>query len=193
MSETENNAAVEDSPQFSIVLVSTDLDMPFLGSPNHSYVSIRGPDGEKIFAIHGLAIDRETGGIVAVGDNDNTLRAVITTPDFFDIHDTFNKDGEYTLFTGSQDDVLRRVLPALDAVTFINDQNLIYDKYSLTHGGQNSNSVAHTMVDAMGFEFPEDIERFWAPGHNRILLPDDWRSHYADPSLSDAQIALNFF
>lgn len=183
----------ESTPEFSINLVSTDLDMPFLGSPNHNYISIRDSSGEEIFAIHGLAVDRETGAILSVGDNDDTLRAVITSPEFFDIHDTYDKDGEHVLFTGSEEEVLRRVLPALDAVAFINNQNLIYDKFQLGGTSQNSNSVAHTMVEAMGFEFPEEIERYWAPGHDRIILPEDWSSPYADPSLSSDDVFFRFF
>lgn len=180
-------------PEFSIHLVSTDLGMPLLGSPNHNYISVRDLRGEEIFAIHGLAIDRETGGVVAVGDNDDTLRAVITTPEFFDIHDTYEKDSEHVLFTGSEEDVLRRVLPAFDATAFINNQNLIYDKIEVAGTAQNSNSVAHTMVEAMGFDFPEEIERYWAPGHDRILLPEDWSSPFADPSMSEDQVFLSFY
>ena len=65
---------------------------------------------------------------------------------------------------------------AVEALEFINAQNLNYRPEDIY--GDSPNSVTHTLVKAMGLDFPEEATHFWAPGHDNIILPKGWRSKY---------------
>ncbi|MGH1375273.1 MAG: hypothetical protein ACRBCK_02900 [Alphaproteobacteria bacterium] len=170
-----------EQEQMSINLVSMELDV--FNSPHHNYLSLRDANNNEILAIHGLAVNRETGTPVDVGDEKDTLRVMMMGPDTSIVGDS-PINGDHVIFQGNPLETMQKFLAIADAAHFINSQNLAYDPYELIGVGQNSNSVAHSLVVAMGEEFPEESERLWAPGHDRILLPTDWTSFYADNELS---------
>ncbi len=171
---------MSDKPEVTITLRSYDIDK--FGA-HHNAVSVYFGE-EEAFTIHGMAVNREKGGVEAVGDNDDTLRALIIPGNRNDLFD-MPINGEHTIFEGTAEEAAPIMLAAFDAVKYINDQNLNYDPFEVFGTSQNSNSVAHTIVEAMEQKFPEESEKYWAPGHDRILLPEDWKSIYLMESTSD--------
>ncbi|MCB9981652.1 MAG: hypothetical protein H6860_04555 [Rhodospirillales bacterium] len=173
--------------QWSIHVMSMELETP---GPNahHNYLSFRGPDGKEQFAIHGLSIDRKTGDLATLSNPNSTLRVVAfeakSNQEFIEHHDIV---GDSVLYAGGHKDFSRYEALAVDAGHFINRQNLNYTPIDIGTP-QNSNSVAYTLVKAMGLEFPEDAERLWAPGHGRILLPRDWHSEYENPAYNTSSL-----
>ena len=97
------------------------------------------------------------------------------------------------IFSGSYEDVMRYYLIALDAAHFINQQNLRY-QLGIFEKGQNSNSVADSLLQALGFNMPERHNIFIIPGHGRLLLPKGWKSFYADwtPPSDDLALLKNY-
>lgn len=166
------NPSDNDTAQVTMSVRSYDLDT--MGA-NHNAVIVYIGNNEA-FAFHGFAVDRETGDTTGIGDTKNdTLRAMILPPqesEDFKMHIS----GESVFFQGDWEEGIRKSASGLDAMKFINDQNLDYDPYVLIGTAQNSNSVAHTIVHAMGSEFPKGAEEHWAPGHDRILVPEGWSS-----------------
>lgn len=89
------------------------------------------------------------------------------------------------IYAGTLEDAARKYLIALDAAYFINQQSIIYDRFGFGEPGQNSNSVAYSLVNAMGFSFPENNLKQMAPGHGRNLLPANWKSVFEECPLPD--------
>lgn len=172
------NPSDNDMAQVTMSVRSYDLDT--MGANHNAVIVYIG--NEEAFAIHGFAIDRETGDMSGIGDTKNdTLRAMILPQHESALFD-MPISGENVFFQGSLEDAAKKLASGLDAIKFINDQNLDYDPYVLIGTAQNSNSVAHTIVHAMGESFPKGAEEHWAPGHDRILVPEGWSSIYASPS-----------
>ena len=175
--------------EMSIHVVSVNLNVlpEGLPQPNHNYISIRDHTGQELLAIHGFAVDREIGDIVASGGESDTLRAFMLPHKFSKkLMESFPVEAEKEIWRGSNVEGNQKLLSGLDAMVFFNKQNLVYHKVGL-EAGQNSNSIAHSIVKAMGLEFPTEIANLWAPGHDRILLPENWTSYYARGLLDPKQ------
>lgn len=164
MSET-NAEIVKDH---SIHLITTEMGEA--GSPAYNYVVFRNNKGQDAMAMHAMPMKRK--------DGTRTLRGVVAPTGQNDLPvQHFNKVNEVEIFKGTGEEYLRKLLCAADALKFINDQNLNYNVED--ENGDSPNSVAHTLLTAMGLEFPEEASNFWAPGLERVILPLNWRSAYA--------------
>lgn len=159
-----------DLPQamHSIHVMSAEMGGP--GGPVYNYILFRDhTDTDKVM-MSGLAIPRNESEIRA-------LRGVMAPPNEGGLpqrHFTIVKESE--VWRGPVKEYLRKMAMAVEALHFINAQNLNYNPED--QNGDSPNSIAHTLVKAMGLEFPEETSAFWAPGHERIILPKNWRSNY---------------
>lgn len=165
----DDGAAQPIAGEHSIYLITAEMSGP--GGPAYNYIVFRDHSGANKVMMSGLVIKRRNSPVRA-------LRGVMTPP-----HDSglpkghFSKIIETEIFRGPMKEYLRKMTMAVEALQFINAQNLNYrpeDK-----NGDTPNSIAHTLIEAMGLTFPEEASHFWAPGHERILLPKNWRSQYA--------------
>lgn len=151
------------------------LALPLLPDPAHNGLLFVGShEGDFTFSINGSAINRRTGEMESIGGNSDAL--------LVNEHYT-RSDSDITvteIYNGSFDDVMKKLRITLDASCFINKQNLAYDLFEFSGTAQNSNSVAYSLMRAMGFELPEYHKKYMMPGHGRLLLPSGWRSFYED-------------
>lgn len=152
----------------TIQLVTAEMGEP--GSPVYNYVRFYNAKGQKAMSIHSMPMKR--------GDGTLTLRAVLAPAGQDNLpQQHFNIVQQAEVFRGTGEQYLRKLLCAADAMKFINAQNLNFNPKD--DHGDSPNSVAHTVMVAMGLEFPEETSNFWAPGHERVILPLNWRSAYA--------------
>jgi len=160
----------DDSGEWEIGIVSHEVA---LGAVHHEIVFLL-PNGKMFMGMNGQAFDRET------GESDNfTIQPNKSLRVSASVYKA--TDGEYTtatLMRGSGEEVLQKLGQAVEAAHFINESNLTYVPVDPITCSQNSNSVATSILHAMGLEYPPEIEELWAPGECRDLLPEHWESHY---------------
>ena len=155
--------------EHSIHIVTAEMGGP--GGPAYNFVVFRDQTGSDKVLMYGVAIARKTSTIRA-------LRGVMAPPSEGGLPGGhFVKANEVEIFSGDVKPYLQKMAMAVEALHFINAQNLNYRPED--ENGDSPNSVAHTLVSAMGLEFPAEASQFWAPGHERIILPRTWRSAYA--------------
>lgn len=160
-----------DIPQATHSIHIVTAEMGAEGGPAYNYISFRDHTGETKVQMKGLAVDRKNSDIRA-------LRGVMSPPDVNRVpQEHFTIVNEVEIFRGPVKEYLRKMAMAVEALHFINAQNLNYRPEDTN--GDSPNSIAHTLVKAMQLEFPEETTAFWAPGHERIILPRNWRSNYA--------------
>lgn len=159
----------KNSQDHTIHLMTAEIGGP--GGPAHNFIAFRDPDGHDKVLMYGLSIVRQNSSIKA-------LRGVMVPPYEQGLpFEDFTMIGDSLLFKGDVKIYLHKMAMAVDALHFINAQNLNYRPEDTN--GDSPNSIAHSLVNAMDCEFPEEATHFWAPGHERILLPKNWRSVYA--------------
>ena len=165
MSDNHDN----NSQTYSIHLITAEMGGP--GAQVYNHIRFRNHLGQDALAFHGIAVPR-------AADNSRALRVIMApvqgdglpSKNFKIVH-------EACLFEGSAEDYLSKLACAGDAANFVNQQNLTYNPEN--ENGESPNSIAHTLIRAMELEMPEIAEQFWAPGHARVILPNNWRSAYA--------------
>lgn len=155
--------------EHSIHIVTAEMGGP--GGPAYNFVAFRDQTGaDKVF-MYGVAIARKTSPVRA-------LRGVMAPPSEGGLPDHhFTKAYESEIYCGDVQGYLQKMAMAVEALHFINAQNLNYRPEDVN--GDSPNSIAHTLVTAMELPFPAETMHFWAPGHERIILPRNWRSVYA--------------
>jgi hypothetical protein len=164
--ETQNNKTDKALGPHSIHVIT--LEAREAGGAAYNFILFRNALGEDAMALYGMPLKR--------GDDSMTLRAVMDVPQMPYVNlNHMDRVSEIEIFAGTGEEYLQKLVCATDAIEFINGQNLNYD----TSNDNSPNSIAHTMVEAMGLEFPEHATRFWVPGHERVLLPTNWRSKHA--------------
>jgi hypothetical protein len=168
--QQENTVDMPPQTAHTIHLVSAELGE--LGGPAYNYLVFRDHTGADKAVMKGLAIDRKNSDIRA-------LRGVMAPPIDGGLPDQhFTESVQVEIFRGDVKSYLLKMAQAVEALEFINDQNLNY--YPEDAKSDSPNSIAHTLIKAMGLEFPEEATHFWAPGHDNIILPTNWRSKYDD-------------
>lgn len=149
----------------SIHIVTAEMGAP--GAPALNYVVFRDHTGTDKVVMKGLAIQRKDTDIRA-------LRGIMAPPNENGLPDEhFNIVSDVQIFKGPVKEYLHKMAMAVEALHFINAQNLNYRPED--QNGDSPNSIAHTLVKAMDLEFPAETTAFWAPGHERIILPKNWR------------------
>jgi len=170
--QTDTSQQTDTNPPqatHSIHLVTAEMGGP--GGPGYNYIVFRDHTGEDKVMMNGLAIERKDSDIRA-------LRGVMAPPNQSGLpEDHFTIVNEMEICRCDVKTYLRKMAMAVEALHFINAQNLNYRPEDTN--GDSPNSIAHTLIIAMGLDFPEEAESFWTPGHERIILPKNWRSNYA--------------
>ena len=165
----EDSTVQASQDMHSIYLMTAEMGGP--GGPAYNYIMFRDHNGADKVMMNGLAIKRNESEIHA-------LRGVMAPPNESGLPaEHFINVIETEIFRGDVKEYLRKMAMAVEALHFINAQNLNYRPEDTN--GDSPNSIAHTLVEAMGLEFPKEASHFWAPGHERIILPKNWRSQYA--------------
>lgn len=161
-----------EAPQetHSIHLITAEMGGP--GGPAYNYIVFRDHTGEDKVMMNGLAIERQNSEIRA-------LRGVMAPPNQGGLpHEHFAVVSDLELCRCDVKTYLKKMAMAVEALHFINAQNLNYRPENTN--GDSPNSIAHTLIQAMQLDFPEEATSFWAPGHERIILPRNWRSNYVN-------------
>lgn len=151
----------------SIHIITSEMGGP--GGPAYNHLAFRDQTGTTKVLMYGVAIARRASEIRA-------LRGVMAPPSEMPA-EHFSPVSDIEIYRGDVKMYLQKMAMAVEALHFINAQNLNYRPEDTN--GDSPNSIAHTLVSAMGFEFPAEATHFWAPGHERIILPRNWRSSYA--------------
>ncbi len=160
----------DNPPQVAHSIHLVSVEVGELGGPAYNYLIFRDHNGEDKVMMNGLALERKNSDIRA-------LRGVMAPPTQGGLpQQHFTETVRVEIFRGSMKAYLQKMAMAVEALHFINAQNLNYRPEDIN--GDSPNSIAHTLIKAMGLEFPEEATHFWAPGHERIILPENWRSKY---------------
>ncbi|MFP4464144.1 MAG: hypothetical protein ACLFP8_02840 [Alphaproteobacteria bacterium] len=182
---------------FEILVRSYEVIDPIITEPAvHNEISFR-EYGDITLSLNGEAWDRETGlvNVCSMSGDDSLRISSISNGSYEDLlkqsgnSESFPLVSEVTLFASSDPREFDVYLAkALEVSEFINSQNMDYIMLcGFGCPGQNSNSAAHTIAEAMGLKYPPEAENLWAPGHDRVLLPTQWRSVF-DGSHSDSSL-----
>ncbi len=164
---SQTNMSGTDLPNMDHSIHVVTAEMGPAGSPAYRYISFRDHTNTTKVQMKGLAINRKDSDIMA-------LRGVMAPADENRVpQEHFNIVNEVEIFRGPIKDYLHKMAMAVEALHFINAQNLNYRPEDTN--GDSPNSIAHTLVQAMGLEMPMEATAFWAPGHERIILPKNWR------------------
>ena len=147
---------VNKTGDYNIYFLSKHLEAPF--NPVHNCLHFDGPDAD--YFMHGVPIDRKTGGVPHIGNRSDTLRAGMFGKSYLNHRPTVAR---VLLFSGTQEEWNRKLMIAADTANSINQGN---HNYLLLF--KNSNSVARTLVESMGLSYPGDID-FWAPGEHLVM------------------------
>lgn len=180
------------SGEYTIRVVSSEAVRLFGEmAVHHSIVFFDGDNVPQVL-FSGEAMDYKTGKLARdlkrLGTENDTLR-VFSGHIKDDYSDSFKKDfvdGDISniVFTGSKAEVFEKMLLMMDAANHINQQNLQYQIVGVVAESQNSNSVANSLLTAANIEIPPEVSNLWAPGFDRILLPENWKSAYANQDIA---------
>jgi len=169
----------EEQGLWTISVASDALVPLFLfGDPTHNFIYLREHNGSIFLELHGGGVSWETETIQRIPNHKDTILAFVDG-DYLTMGHT-NKFLETEIHAGEPKDIMRTALIMIDAMHCINRQNLRYDLHEWFAPGQNSNSVAYTLIRAAGLTYPEENLREWEEGHGRWLLPEGWYSYYED-------------
>lgn len=168
--------------KFKITLRTYEVtDLPLVGKAGHNEIVFSVGDKDLV-ALNGDAYNRESGNLVFFSTSpDGTLR-VRGGPSLKDYAtDEFPLVKETTVFEGSKEEMIAMMAKAIEAAEFINKQNIDYLIVGAPVGSgvhfdaQNSNSVANTLLGAMGINNPSGQFDIWLPGKDRVLLASDYK------------------
>lgn len=159
-----------DNASFSIRLVS--LEIHDADGLVFNYVSFRDNTAKDRVNMVGLAIPRKHSKTWA-------LRGVMVPP--FRTEHLARDRFEHQLFCGSAREYLQKMAMAVEVLHFVNAQNLNYRPEWST--SDSPNSIATTLVRGMGLTYPHVLDSHYTPGHDRLILPRNWRSSYTSESI----------
>lgn len=166
------------NPEYEIVLNSYEVKDFGLkdGNPVHHEIAVK-LDGQPVMALNGNPHARETGEMKQISlHGRDTLRVSVTDRTYEDLS-AMDKVSEISLYkTHDPHDAAEKIVRGMEAADYINQNNVDYVIMDLEQPGQNSNSAARTIVHGMGLDYPEEAKELWAPGDERILLPENHQS-----------------
>jgi hypothetical protein len=150
-----HNPIVQPMPQpmpgnWSIQVMQHAL---YLGLAGHNYLALRNQDGTIIAELHGLATDPKTGTWRYFGTNGSEKLRVwkFDGPRYFDSEVNFPG---VVLTEGASSTMSELWKQAGECADKINTKDISYPPYGVNITGitENSNSVAYTIADCMGFD-----------------------------------------
>lgn len=148
-------------------------------------------DGKPSIAFNGNAHDRRTGELetFTLGSN-HTLRISSGNQTYEDFG--MKKVGSVSLGKPDLEGVVEKLGNIVKAADWINSKNFDYSALGVVgQEAQNSNSAATALVTAMGYDYPEEAQKLWAPGAQRALLPFGWKAEeYYDDTFDIAETLM---
>lgn len=154
-------------------------------------------NGKPILAFNGNAHSRENGSLSAFAISpDHTLRVSATQKDLNELGgNKANLLKSVKLGELDEDLWIHKIDLAVKVSRFINANDIDYIVLgNAENEAQNSNSVARSLVAALGYEYPsKELENLWAPGDKRNLLPDNLDLHIPVGFSSLNELLLNPF
>lgn len=154
-------------------------------------------NGKPILAFNGNAHSRENGSLSAFAISpDHTLRVSATQKDLNEqAGNKANLLKSVKLGELDKDLWIHKIDLAVKVSRFINANDIDYIVLgNAENEAQNSNSVARSLVAALGYEYPsKELENLWAPGDKRNLLPDNLDLHIPVGFSSLNELLLNPF
>jgi hypothetical protein len=149
-------------PSGTYTIVESELSLVG-GLAGHHLIAVLDSNGTVVEELDGLATGSD-GYPKPIGYlPSDTLQTYITDGGYY----YSPNQAQNTLFSGSYDDVMNRLNAAITAGYEMNSENLSYPFMGL---GKNSNSVASTLVDAMGLDEQPINGAFLTPGMGSELL-----------------------
>lgn len=145
----------------------------------HNEVAIYDDKGKFISAFNGEAFDTKTGhGATFATGPTASLRVFYSEEPFKSPEKNELHHSIVIADNLSYDDILKKTNQAAAAGMHINDSKIEYVIFGgINHAAQNSNSVATSILRAMGYDYPKnELPNTWAPGSERDLLPTNWKS-----------------
>jgi len=176
---TPTNEAAEN---FRIELRSYQVaKIPLMGPAAHNELVFLHKN-KVLMAINGDPYNRTTGALSPPTFNHHDTLRVSILPENT-MGDKVNAENypllkTTELFSGREGKFAELAGRAMEAAHSINNSNIDYIMFSPIFTAQNSNSVAYTLMQAMGLQVPAGTDLPWAPGHGRLLLPDNFTSRF---------------
>ena len=157
-------------------------DVPLLGRAVHNEVVFMA-NGQPLFAFNGDAYNRQTGSLTerSTSGEDSLRVRVLEGITLEQVTSDYPLVGNRVAATLDKEEFVRRLALAVEAAQHINGQNLNYiivgaPVVSGHHfDAQNSNSAASTIMAATGTPVPAEVRSQWAPGQDRVMLPQGWK------------------
>ncbi|WP_301182350.1 calcium-binding protein [Stenotrophomonas sp. VV52] len=161
---------------YSIEIVTLPIvNVPGIGEiAGHNFIRMRDPNGNILGEMHGLATGTD-GKIKPMGYLPSDR---LVTYDYYSYDQFYSQPGQpsQTLFEGSLSDVTTKWQSAMNAMDQMNSMDLGYPPGGVL--GPNSNSVANTLVNAMGLQ-AGDFENLITPFDDVDLLNmPSWEDYY---------------
>lgn len=169
--------------KFEIAIRSYQVaDVPLAGRAVHNEVVFM-TNGQPLFAFNGDAYNRQTGALTerSTSGEDSLRVRVLQGITLEQIAPDYPLVGHRVVANPGKEEFVRQLSRAVEAAEFINSQNLNYIIVGapIVSGhhfdAQNSNSVASTIMTATGTPVPADVRSQWAPGQDRVMLPQGWK------------------
>jgi hypothetical protein len=171
---------------FSISVVSIPVVDAIVADAVHHEILFRNESGQVIVSFNGMPFEKASGGLAHYTyDGEGFLKAMTYEDTILDFFKTMDGVIENKVFEGSAEEIVLKMLQAEKASQFINEHNIDYIGYGVIGHSQNSNSVAVSLLRAMGVEVPPEVENLWAPGFERDLLPVDWKPFGDNPDVTE--------
>lgn len=156
-----------DTGNYKIVKSQLPIELPIIGKvAGHNFIVVLDPNNRPIHELNGLATSKN-GEIQEVGSPSDKLLVYNEQEakrKFY--HPSQNQE---IVFEGSYEEVMHKFNLGYEIGQEINKRNFSYPKWGL---GQNSNSVASTLLKGMNLKDP-DLGMALTPGENSLLIPEE--------------------
>ncbi|MDO4644109.1 MAG: hypothetical protein Q4A74_09735, partial [Cardiobacteriaceae bacterium] len=149
--------------------------LPLLGGiAGHNFIAVLNPNGQVIHELNGLATSKDN-KIKPIGYLPSDKLKVYNETE---VHGFFYRPSQKqeVVYKGSYDEVMEKFNEGYEIGQKINDKNFHYPFMGL---GENSNSVASTLLKGMGLSDP-DLGWPLTPGEGSLLLPEQDLNPFQD-------------
>lgn len=168
--------------QWTIELHAYEVfDTPVTDPIVHFEIVFVYPSGEVFNVINGDPFEKGTGrhaGDLSAADDDNVLKVNYGSDVSFGDRTGKEPLTAFKLWQGETSEFYEHLFRAREAGAVINSLDIDYVIIAPFRDAQNSNSVVGTVVKATGLEISSEAQSIWAPGSDRNLLPNDFKSYF---------------
>lgn len=144
-----------------------------LGISGHTFIELRDSDNNIISQLHGKAYDASTGELVEVARSflkTYTLKVIEYSGDRYKEKNINIGNVGIEIAKGEQSSIMSSWDKAKSCGEKINSENINYPKFGfkIISETENSNSVAHTLIECMGYT-DRDIGIFTPGEHSELI------------------------